>query len=431
MKLSKIEIKNFKSFKNLSIYLNDFNVLIGACASGKSNFIEIFRFVKDISEDFEKAISKHGGDYYLKNSNLNSINNPCYLKTSFIKTEEEDLSFPIFGSKSKDKEQIIIEYENIDYELKFNFENINSYKILNEKFSFSGNTYIIKNKNSKNNNDANYKKYPISFSLKNSEGNITKDLKYSENNINADDIIPPFLMDMYNNLNIEKKKKLIINSILPLVLFPLTHLFKNIKFYDFHPKLCKSIGLIGGEQTLTEQGDNLPIILDDILKNKEKRRKFLNLLNNLLPYITNIDVEKVMEDSRIFTLQENYNKTDIPAPLISDGTSDIIALIVALYFEEGDCILIEEPERNIHPSLLSKIVQMMKEVSDYKQIIITTHSPEVLKSADLEDIYLISRNSKGFSEITKPINNKRIKPFIEELGIDEVYVDDYLGLGNE
>ena len=72
MRLSNVRIKNFKSFKDVSIDLNDCNILIGACASGKSNFIEIFKFLNDISEDFERAISKHGGDYYLKNFNLNN-----------------------------------------------------------------------------------------------------------------------------------------------------------------------------------------------------------------------------------------------------------------------------------------------------------------------------------------------------------------------
>ena len=191
------------------------------------------------------------------------------------------------------------------------------------------------------------------------------------------------------------------------------------------------MGLIGSEASLTEQGDNLPVILDNILKNDAKRITFLNLLNNLLPDITNIEVENIIEQRRMFNLTENYANTDIPAPLVSDGTSDIIALIVALYFEKGDLILIEEPERNIHPSLLSRLVQMMKESSTEKQIIITTHSPEVLRSSNLEDIFLISRKSDGFSTISKPINNKNILPFIEELGIDEVYLDNLLELGNE
>lgn len=172
----------------------------------------------------------------------------------------------------------------------------------------------------------------------------------------------------------------------------------------------------------------MPVILDNILKDDVKRKKFLNLLGNLLPNINNIEVEKVIEDHRIFKLFEDYSNISIPAPLVSDGTSDIIALIVALYFEKGDFIFIEEPERNIHPALLSKIVYMIKEASNKKQIIITTHSPEVLKSADLNDIFLISRDTNGFSVISKPINNEILKPFIDELGIDEVYIDDYLGL---
>jgi hypothetical protein len=62
---------------------------------------------------------------------------------------------------------------------------------------------------------------------------------------------------------------------------------------------------------------------------------------------------------------------------------------------------------------------------------ITTHSPEILKYCELNDIYFISRDKHGFSNISKPIENDIVKPFIEELGIDEVFVDDYLGLGNE
>ena len=42
MAIKKIKISNFKSFKNLEIELGKFNVLIGANASGKSNFIQIF-----------------------------------------------------------------------------------------------------------------------------------------------------------------------------------------------------------------------------------------------------------------------------------------------------------------------------------------------------------------------------------------------------
>jgi len=41
--ISEIKIKNLKSFNDQFVSLNNFNVLIGACASGKSNFIEILK----------------------------------------------------------------------------------------------------------------------------------------------------------------------------------------------------------------------------------------------------------------------------------------------------------------------------------------------------------------------------------------------------
>ena len=124
---------------------------------------------------------------------------------------------------------------------------------------------------------------------------------------------------------------------------------------------------------------------------------------------------------------EKYNDVKIPAPFISDGTSTIIALIIATYFQENRIIVIEEPERHIHPTLISKLILMFKSVSN-KQVIITTHNPEVLKHVNLDDILFISRNNKGFSDIYNLSENDSLKPFIEELGIDYVFVNDYLGL---
>ena len=82
MRLSKIEVKNFKTFKDVSVEFNKSNLLIGSCAAGKSNFVEIFDFLKDLSQDFDKACRKHG-ESYLKNLNLNSDENPTCLKVFF------------------------------------------------------------------------------------------------------------------------------------------------------------------------------------------------------------------------------------------------------------------------------------------------------------------------------------------------------------
>ena len=182
---------------------------------------------------------------------------------------------------------------------------------------------------------------------------------------------------------------------------------------------------------LTQSGQNLPRVLEQILNDAQKQNKFLNLVPILLPYVEKIDVIKLENNSRMFRLSEKYNQLPVSSPFVSDETMNIHALISVLYFESGDILLIEEPERNIHPALFIQLVGMMREVSQNKQIIITTHSPEILNFCELNDIHLISRNNNGFSKVSKPADNKEIKVFIDELGIGQIFVDGYLEFGNE
>lgn len=69
----------------------------------------------------------------------------------------------------------------------------------------------------------------------------------------------------------------------------------------------------------------------------------------------------------------------------------------------------------------------MKDASREKQIIVTTHNPEIVKHADLKDILLISRNKEGFSTISKPGEKEDVKTFLKnEIGVEELYVQNLL-----
>lgn len=71
MAINRIRLSNFKSFKDLDVELGKFNVFVGANASGKSNFIQIFRFIRDMTNHgIDNAISMQGGIEYLRNINL-------------------------------------------------------------------------------------------------------------------------------------------------------------------------------------------------------------------------------------------------------------------------------------------------------------------------------------------------------------------------
>jgi predicted ATPase len=203
---------------------------------------------------------------------------------------------------------------------------------------------------------------------------------------------------------------------------------QGIAIYDFDPKLPKKATPITGKADLEEDGSNLAIVLKNIIENGDQKRKLENLLGDLLPFVAGLEVEKFADKSLLFSLRETYaKKQSLPASLISDGTINITALIAALYFEKKPVAIIEEPERNIHPSLISKLVAMMKDASQGKQIIVTTHNPEVVRHADIGDVLLVSRNGDGFSTISRPSENNEVKVFLQnEMGLEELFVENLL-----
>ena len=417
MGVKKIKVTNFKSFKELEVELGKFNVLIGANASGKSNFVQIFKFLRDIANSgLNNAVSMQGGAEYLRNINIGAAD----------KFSLKIVSDQKFGFGRRTKEGLIgIKIYEVTYEfaLKFN-ERGSGFKIIEDKLTQKCNFVGLEKQKGKIKEKEKLGQGEIIVSCAN--GKVKIDLhKPEEVPITENDIYPPFLVE----------ERLPTNTLLletPLFFIPpleMEEIFSGISIYDFDPKLPKKATPITGKAELEEDGSNLSIILKNITENKEKKRKLFNLVKDLLPFISNLDVEKFADKSLLFKLQETYFENQyLPASLISDGTINITALIVALYFEKKSLTIIEEPERNIHPYLISKVVDMMKDASQKKEIIVTTHNPEIVKYAGLDNILFVSRDEKGFSTISRPANKEEVKTFLKnEIGIEELYVQNLLG----
>jgi len=215
--------------------------------------------------------------------------------------------------------------------------------------------------------------------------------------------------------------------------YPLPHIekfFDRIAVYDIDPKLLKKGVAITGKRDLEEDASNLALVLKNIIGDPEKKRKFSNLLRDVLPFVEDFSVKKFMDISLVLTLRERYAKNhDLPSTSLSDGTMTIFALIIALYFEDKPFIIIEEPVIHIHPFLVGRVISMIKESSGSKQIMITTNSTEVVKHASVEDLLLVSRDTEGFSVVSRPADKEEVRTFLEnEIGIEELYIQNLLGL---
>lgn len=415
MAIKRIRATNFKSFKELKVELGKFNILIGANASGKSNFIQIFQFLKDIAiSGLDNAISMQGGVEYLRNIKIGS-------SEGFLVEVVSDSKFKL-GIETKEKDQIGIKiYETIyEFTLKLEEKGL-GFKTVKDKLTHKCELVRLEKQKKGVEEKEKLGEGKITFSCIN--GKVKIDLnKPTEALIGKDDIVPPFF----------RQKKLLPNTLLLDIPFfflpPLEKIYSDFSIYDFDPKLPKKATPITGKAELEEDGKNLSITLKNIIEFKDKKRKLFNLMSELLPFVDSIDVEKFADKSLLFKLREKYfEKQYLPASLISDGTINLTALIIALYFEEKPLTIIEEPERNIHPYLISKVVNMMKDASQKKQIIVTTHNPEIVKYADLESILLVSRDKEGFSTISRPAGKEEVKTFLKnEIGIEEIYVHNLL-----
>jgi predicted ATPase len=225
---------------------------------------------------------------------------------------------------------------------------------------------------------------------------------------------------------LKKKDDPLLNK--PLFFPPWERISASVCFYDLSPKTAKNLIPISGKTELEEDGKNLALILNPILEDKDKKRKLINLLSDVLPFVNNIGTKKYAEKSLMITLKEKYfSEEELRADLLSDGTIEIITLLIILFFEEKSVVFIEEPERHLHPYLLSRLVSLMKDASKNKQIIVTTHSSEIVKHADIKDILLVSRSEEGNSEIKRPADNEQVKVFLKnELGLEDLFVQNLL-----
>ncbi|MCP5117865.1 MAG: AAA family ATPase, partial [bacterium] len=64
MRFTGIHVANWRNFTNVDVDLQRRVFLVGANASGKSNLLDMFRFLRDIAAvggGFQRAVSSRGG----------------------------------------------------------------------------------------------------------------------------------------------------------------------------------------------------------------------------------------------------------------------------------------------------------------------------------------------------------------------------------
>jgi predicted ATPase len=95
---------------------------------------------------------------------------------------------------------------------------------------------------------------------------------------------------------------------------------------------------------------------------------------------------------------------------MSDGTLRALGVLVALFQGLTDkhvsMIGLEEPESALHPGAAGALRDALLEASTDRQVLVTSHSPELLDSPDVSDEQLVSVESVGGRTIVSRLDEK-------------------------
>ena len=150
--------------------------------------------------------------------------------------------------------------------------------------------------------------------------------------------------------------------------------------------------------TLSGNGDNLGTVLYEILtrydyrSSAEELREFLRVAYPAFEEI-HCDTTYGAPPQVLVGLREKGMRRSMNLSDFSDGMLRFLCLAMALLNPVPRMMVaIDEPELGLHPALLPVVAEMIKTAAERTQVLVTTHSPDLLNCFDIADVAVMARN---------------------------------------
>ncbi len=193
---------------------------------------------------------------------------------------------------------------------------------------------------------------------------------------------------------------------------PLLELWEGIGgigIYNFSPDAIRKLHEPAPGQILERDGHNLASVIESVGEISEDTiSRVQAYLSAIVSEVQAIKVVHYGEYETIRFLLDSGNgrkALNFDAASMSDGTLRALAALVAAFQIQLPCgpsvVGIEEPETALHPAAMGALVDALDEATSHKQILLTTHSADLLSDRDLRPSQvLVVRNSEGQTQIT-------------------------------
>ncbi len=331
--LRRVSIRNYKSIDQCTVELGELVVLVGRNGSGKSNFLDALRFVSDsLSTSLDHAIRDRGGiDSVRRRSTGHPRNFAIAMELLLPNGRFAEYSFELAarrpGGFQLKSEKLSVRHHTRDL--------IASYEVTEDGVKSTLETLPA----------------------------LTRDRLY----LVAASSLHDF-REVYDALS-------------------------AMGFYNLNPDEMKELQSPDAGEILHRDGSNIASVVSRMARDQPGAlKRIIQYLADIVPGIT--DVRGVQLGPReTLEFRQRVIGSKHPwkfyATSISDGTLRALgALVAANQFADRKqsvrLVGIEEPETALHPAASAALMDALLEASSSCQIIITSHSPELLDSFPLD-----------------------------------------------
>ena len=195
----------------------------------------------------------------------------------------------------------------------------------------------------------------------------------------------------------------------------------------------RSLPEAGAQERLSPTGDNLPNVIQYLKEQHPQRlEEILKTLSARIPRLEKVEA-LVMQDGRLLLeIKDAPFSHPILAKYASDGTLKLLAYLTVLFDPNPPQLVgIEEPENHLHPQLLPQLAEECRSASANTQLMITTHSPFFVDRLKPEELWVLYRDNKGFTQAKRTADMQGVKQFIENGSLlGSLWMEDFFDVGN-
>ena len=374
MQIENISIKNFRCFRDVEFDdLPRLSVVVGANGSGKSTLFDVFTFLKDaLAQNAAVAVARRGGFAELVSRGQRG---PIVIEVKFRREEDAPLVTYALNIGVEKNGRVVVEREVLRYR---RGQHGQPWHFVDFR---RGEGLAITNE-----------------SVYGQEGAVEEREEYQ-----LDD---PSILAIKGLGQFREFK----------VVSEFRSLIENWHISNFHIAEARPSPEAGYAEHLSTYGENVAQVAQFLFQSHpDLFNRILNTMSRRVPGISNVEAKPTEDGRLVLRFQDGSFKDPFIARYVSDGTIKMFAYLVLLYDPQPHPLLaVEEPENQLYPHLLHELIE---EFRDYArrggQVFVSTHSPDFLNGADLDEIFWLVKGD-GFTIVRRASEDEQLKALAEE-----------------